>query len=79
MKFRLGLIVGGGLGYYFGAKAGRERYEQLRHVVLAARRVRPVAKLNAVVEIGIERFRPDPDIIETEPYILLEDESTSTN
>lgn len=29
MRFRTGLIVGLGLGYYFGAKAGRERYEQI--------------------------------------------------
>lgn len=29
MKFRTGLIVGGAVGYYLGAKAGRQRYEQL--------------------------------------------------
>ena len=29
MRFRTGVIVGLGLGYYFGAKAGRERYEQI--------------------------------------------------
>ena len=29
MKFRTGLIIGGAVGYYFGAKAGRERYAQL--------------------------------------------------
>ena len=29
MRFRTGLVVGLGLGYYFGAKAGRERYEQI--------------------------------------------------
>ena len=29
MKFRTGLIIGGAVGYYFGAKAGRRRYEQM--------------------------------------------------
>lgn len=29
MKFRTGLIVGAVVGYYLGAKAGRQRYEQL--------------------------------------------------
>ena len=29
MKFRLGLIVGLAIGYYYGAKAGRKRYEQM--------------------------------------------------
>jgi hypothetical protein len=27
MRFRTGLIVGLAIGYYYGAKAGRERYE----------------------------------------------------
>jgi hypothetical protein len=26
MKFRTGLVIGFGLGYYLGARAGRERY-----------------------------------------------------
>ena len=30
MRFRLGLLVGFGVGYVLGAKAGRERYEQIR-------------------------------------------------
>jgi hypothetical protein len=29
MRFRLGLIIGFAIGYFFGAKAGRERYEQI--------------------------------------------------
>jgi hypothetical protein len=29
MRFRSGLIVGLGVGYVLGARAGRERYEQL--------------------------------------------------
>ena len=30
MKFRTGLVVGLGIGYVMGAKAGRQRYEQLK-------------------------------------------------
>ena len=30
MKFKTGLIVGLGVGYVLGAKAGRQRYEQLK-------------------------------------------------
>ncbi len=30
MGFKRGLIIGGGIGYVLGAKAGRQRYEQIR-------------------------------------------------
>jgi len=30
MRFRLGLILGIGIGYVLGTRAGRERYEQIR-------------------------------------------------
>ena len=30
MGFKLGAVVGFGVGYYLGAKAGRPRYEQMR-------------------------------------------------
>jgi hypothetical protein len=33
MKFRTGLLVGGALGYYYGSKAGRERFEQIDAVL----------------------------------------------
>lgn len=32
MRGRLGLLIGFGAGYVLGAKAGRERYEQLRRL-----------------------------------------------
>jgi len=55
VKFRLGVIVGFGAGYYFGAKAGRARYEQLRRL---AGKVPRVAKLQAAADLARERFRP---------------------
>jgi hypothetical protein len=30
MRFRLGVVVGGVIGYVLGARAGRPRYEQIR-------------------------------------------------
>jgi hypothetical protein len=33
MKFQTGLIVGLAVGYYYGSKAGRERYEQIERVL----------------------------------------------
>ena len=38
MRFRLGVIIGFGLGYYLGAKAGRERYLQLNNLIKKAKR-----------------------------------------
>jgi hypothetical protein len=29
MRFRAGLLIGAAAGYYLGARAGRERYEQM--------------------------------------------------
>jgi len=53
VKLRTGLVVGFAFGYYFGAKAGRERYEQLRRIIDRA----PVDKVRAAVELGRERLR----------------------
>ncbi len=58
MRFRTGALIGFAAGYYLGAKAGRERYEQLRRMV---ERVGPVRKMHAAVELGRERLRgPEP-------------------
>jgi hypothetical protein len=37
MRFRAGLIIGGAVGYVLGARAGRERYDQ---IMRASRRLR---------------------------------------
>jgi hypothetical protein len=33
MRFRMGLITGFAAGYYLGAMAGRERYEQINRTI----------------------------------------------
>lgn len=45
MKFRHGLVVGLAVGYVLGAKAGRQRYEQIRKVSHAVASVPPVRQL----------------------------------
>ena len=53
MRFRLGLAIGFGAGYLLGARAGRERYEQLRRLIQRT----PLVKVQAAVELGRERLR----------------------
>ena len=64
MKMRTGLVVGFAVGYYFGSKAGRERYEQLRRLL---DRTAPITKMRAAIELGRERLREgaEPDPLET--------------
>ncbi|MDP8953320.1 MAG: hypothetical protein M3N37_00040 [Actinomycetota bacterium] len=38
MRFRLGCVLGFASGYYMGARAGRERYEELNQLLAKARR-----------------------------------------
>ena len=61
MGFRLGAAVGFGAGYYLGARAGRERYEQLNAVARRVRRSQALGavgdKARAVVDLGVERAR----------------------
>ena len=59
MRFRAGLVVGFGVGYYFGAKAGRQRYVQLHDWL----RGPATDKAKAVIDLGVERAR---DLVERE-------------
>ena len=65
MRFRTGLVVGLGIGYYLGAKAGRSRYEQIDRWLQKAKESDLVdtaaEKARAVVDLGMERAR---DIID---------------
>ncbi len=64
-KFRIGLIIGFGAGYYLGAKAGRERYEQLRSFVASS----PLSKVHAAYELGIELIRESSPTPESQTVI----------
>jgi hypothetical protein len=65
MRFRTGVVVGLGVGYYLGAKAGRSRYEQIDRWLQKAKESDLVdtatEKARAVVDLGMERAR---DIID---------------
>ncbi len=50
MGFRLGFLTGLGAGYYLGARAGRQRYEQINRAVAKARR-------SPAVETAAEKAR----------------------
>jgi hypothetical protein len=61
MRFRLGLLIGGAAGYYFGAKAGHERYRQLNDMIGRAKSSEvyetAAEKAKAVVDLSVERAR----------------------
>ena len=66
MRFRLGLATGFAAGYYLGARAGRERYEEINRTI---DRIRgsdafgtATEKARAAVDPGVERVR---DAVET--------------
>lgn len=65
MRFKLGLMIGLGVGYYFGAKAGRTRYMQLRQWIERAKETGLIDtatdKALAVLDLGLERAR---DLVE---------------
>ena len=65
MRMRLGLAVGFGAGYYLGAKAGRDRYEEINRFVAKVKRSdaydTATEKAKAAVDLGVERAR---DLVE---------------
>jgi hypothetical protein len=66
MRFRTGVIAGFAAGYYFGSRAGRERYEQLRKVLDAVPFGTLLEKTEAVAELALERVRhhdEGPDVM----------------
>ncbi len=68
MSMRLGLAVGFGAGYYLGAKAGRERYEELNRLLDKVRRSEAyetaTEKAKAAVDLGVERVRGAAEDVE---------------
>ena len=78
------MAVGFGTGYYLGARAGRERYEQLNRMIRKAKRSEAFEtatdKPKAVVDLGVEPAKdvvdsktgngsPHVDVPETDPPI----------
>ena len=57
MKFRTGLIIGLGVGYVLGARAGRERYEQIKSAVDGILGNENVQKATAVADRTTQRAR----------------------
>src|SRR5438270_7116433 len=61
MRFRLGLVIGFGAGYYLGTAAGRERYEDINRTLRKFKRtdVYETAsdKAKAVVDLSKERAK----------------------
>lgn len=61
MRMRTGLLAGAALGYYLGAKAGRQRYEQMSTVLGRAARSGAVrsatSKVWAAADLGKERIK----------------------
>jgi len=69
MRFRLGLLVGFGSGYYLGSMAGRERYEQINRTIAKVKRsdAYEVAteKVHEAVDTGVAKAREVVDSAHT--------------
>ncbi len=61
MRFRLGLLVGFGSGYYLGSRAGRERYEQINRTIARVKRSdayeAATEKVHDAVDTGVAKAR----------------------
>src|SRR5438067_9440477 len=78
MRFRLGVAVGFGVGYYLGAAAGRERYDELNRLIGKIKRSdafdTATDKAKAAVDLGVERAK---DVIEDKIHHLGSDRAPS--
>ncbi|HEX2700706.1 MAG TPA: YtxH domain-containing protein [Acidimicrobiales bacterium] len=65
MRFRLGLLVGFGSGYYLGCRAGRERYEQINHTIAKIKRSdayeTATEKVHEAVDTGVAKAKEAVD------------------
>lgn len=57
MKFRTGLAVGLGVGFILGARAGRERYDQMKAALEAVRDNEKVQRATAVADRSTVKIR----------------------
>ena len=69
MRFRLGLLVGFGSGYYLGSRAGRERYEQINRTIAKVKRSEAyevaTERVHEVVDTGVAKAREVVDSART--------------
>jgi hypothetical protein len=63
LGYRVPLVAGFGLGYYFGSKAGRMRYEQIQRWLCKAQKSGPVEKAQAAAESVVERIRQQTEAV----------------
>jgi len=65
MRFRLGLVTGLATGYYLGARAGRQRYDQINRSLGKLRRSEAFEQATemarTVVEDGLEKAKDTVD------------------
>jgi len=59
MGIKAGIVVGFAVGYFFGAKAGRERYEQIRELLGELGDSELLEQVQAALELGIDRVIGD--------------------
>lgn len=57
MKFRTGLVVGLGVGFVLGARAGRERYDQMMAALDTVRSNETVQRATAVADRSTVKVR----------------------
>ena len=61
VRFKTGLLIGLAVGYYDGAKAGRERYQQLDHYLAQVRATDAYQELRdrlvEMIDEGVARAR----------------------
>ena len=57
MRFKTGLAIGFGVGYVLGAKAGRERYEQIRNAADSLRSNETLRRAASVADRSTRKIR----------------------
>ena len=74
MKGKIGLVVGLGVGYVLGTRAGHERYEQIKTQWLKVWHLDPVQE-QALVQAVMQQSRFDPN---AGHFDSLEDDEDTT-
>jgi len=72
MRFRMGLVIGLGVGYWFGTAAGRERHEQLKQMISKVKR-------SDAYETATEKAKAAVDLTTERAKELIEDHKPGAN